>query len=105
MHFILVFTLWGGPQQPEPRDRWFARDKALHFVVSAAVQGTAHAALRANGADYGAASRGAALATLTVGVGKEVWDRHRGRDFSLRDLAWDGAGGAAGAVVVRQADR
>ena len=42
--------------------------------------------------------------TLTAGVGKELWDRHRGGDASLRDLTWDGIGGATGAVVMRQAD-
>jgi putative lipoprotein len=104
MHFVLSFALWGGPPPPV-RDPWLGRDKVLHFVVSAAVQGATHAALRANGADYGAASRGAAVATVAVGVSKELWDRHRGRDFSLRDLAWDGAGGATGAVVARQVDR
>jgi uncharacterized protein YfiM (DUF2279 family) len=61
--------------------------------------------LRANGRDYGNASRGAALATVSVGVGKELWDRHRQRDFSFRDLAWDGIGGVTGAIVMRQSDR
>jgi putative lipoprotein len=108
MHFVFVFALWGAPPErpaPSGRDPWIGHDKLLHFVASAAVQGAAHAAFRARGADYGAASRGAAAITLTVGVSKELWDRHRGGDASLRDLAWDVVGGTTGAVVVRQADR
>lgn len=105
MGFVLVFALWSQPAAPSPRDPWFGRDKFLHFAASAVVQGVAHSALRANGRDYGAASRGAALVTLSVGVGKELWDRHRGRDASLRDLTWDAIGGGAGAVVMRQTVR
>ncbi len=108
MHLVFVFALWGAPaDRPAPSggDPWFGRDKVLHAVASAAVQGAAHAAFRARGADYGAASRGAAAVTLTVGASKEWWDRHRGGDPSLRDLAWDAVGGAAGAVLVRQVDR
>ena len=109
MRFALVFILWGQPgaRSPTPSDTdpWFGRDKLLHFTASALIQGTVHSVLRANGRDYGAASRGAALATLTAGVGKELWDRHRKRDFSFRDLTWDGIGGVAGAVVMRQVDK
>ncbi len=108
MHFVFVFAIWGAPLHPQPApggDRWLGRDKLLHFVASAAVQGAAHAAFRARGADYGGASRGAAAVTLTVGISKELWDRSHGGDASARDLAWDAIGGAAGAVVVRQADR
>ncbi|HVZ47590.1 MAG TPA: hypothetical protein VG916_02290 [Gemmatimonadaceae bacterium] len=89
-----------------PADAWFARDKAFHFAASALIQGAAHAAFRARGADYGAASRGAAVVTLTAGIGKEVWDHyHPGHDASARDLAWDVAGGATAAVVARRIDR
>lgn len=109
MRFALVFTLWThpAPATPAPQggDHWFARDKMLHFAASALIQGSAHAVLRANGADYGRASRGAALVTLSAGISKELWDRQRGGDASLRDLAWDAVGGATAAVGVRQADR
>jgi len=134
MEFALVFVLWShapvparahaqtqvrehapspahdaaapdAPARPSGRDPWFGRDKFLHFAASAIIQGGAHAVLRANGHDYGSASRGAALVTLSAGVGKELWDRHRGRDASFRDLAWDGIGGVTGAVAMRRVDR
>ncbi|MDQ8164855.1 MAG: hypothetical protein P3A28_03740 [Gemmatimonadota bacterium] len=107
MKFVLVVALWGAPPQrpPQPRDSWFGRDKMLHCVVSAAVQGAAHTALRAGGADYRTASRTAGAVTLTVGISKELWDRKRGGDPSLKDLAWDGIGGTLGAVSLRQIDK
>lgn len=92
------------PRAPSDRDPWFGRDKALHFTVSALIQGAAHAGLRWRGASYAQASWGAAGATAIAGVGKELWDRHQHRDFSLRDLTWDGIGGVTGAVIVRQID-
>ena len=59
----------------------------------------------ANGRDYGCASTGAAFVTAAAGIGKELWDRSRGRDASLRDLTWDAVGGVSAAVVIRQVDR
>lgn len=102
--FVIAF---GGAPAPRPApDAWFARDKALHFAASALIQASAHAAFRARGADYAAASRGAAVVTLVAGVGKETWDCfHPGHDASVRDLAWDAIGGVAGAVAARQLDR
>ena len=106
MRLMLVFTLWtGGPPAPGGGDPWFGRDKLLHVTASALIQGGAHAALRSRGAPYGQASWGAAAVTVSAAIGKELWDRHRRRDFSLKDLAWDGLGGTAGAVAVRQVDR
>ena len=106
MKFFLAFTLFtGGPSAPSPRDPWFGRDKFLHFTASALIQGAAHSAFRARGASYERASWGAAAVTASAGIGKELWDRHRKREFSLRDLTWDGVGGISGAIVVRQLDR
>ena len=108
MEWLLVFSLGAAPfgraatPAPTPEDRWFAVDKAKHVVVSAAVQGASHRVLRANGQDYRSATWNAAAVTMTVGVGKELWDRHRGRVFSWKDLGADAAGGAVGAVLIRQ---
>jgi len=103
MKFFLAFTLFtGGGPAPSPADPWFGHDKFLHFTVSALIQGAAHAAFRSRGATYGQASWGAAAVTASAGIGKELWDLHQKRDFSFRDLTWDGIGGAAGAVAMRQ---
>jgi uncharacterized protein YfiM (DUF2279 family) len=105
MRFALVLALWGGPHPRSVDDPWFGRDKFLHVAASALIQGAAHAALRANGRDYGQASNGAAVLTAVAGIGKELWDRSRGRDASFRDLTWDAVGGVSAAVAIRQVDR
>jgi putative lipoprotein len=105
--FVLVFGSFqfGAPPERAPEgDRWFGRDKAYHFAVSAAIQSLAHGVLRTNN-DYVTSSRVAGVATLAVGVSKEIYDRADGRYFSWKDLVADAAGGTAAAVVVRQLDR
>lgn len=100
---LFVLPFGGGPSQAPPaRDAWFGVDKAKHFAVSAVVQSVGHTVLRANGRDHREAAWTAGALTLVVGVGKEVWDAQQGRIFSWKDLAADGAGGATGAVVMRQ---
>lgn len=104
--FVLFTGAFGGPQdRAAPADRWLARDKALHFTVSAVLQGAAHSVLRANGRAYRDAAWTAGAATLAVGVGKELWDRRAGRDFSWRDLVADAAGGGTAAIVMAQVGR
>lgn len=92
---------FGGPARVPP-DRWFGRDKALHFTASAVIQSLGHSVLRANGHSFRDAAWTAAGVTLSVGVAKELWDRHDGRYFSLKDLTADAAGTGTGAVLMRQ---
>ena len=107
MNFVLVFALWSGPAPTpvSPGHRWFGPDKLLHFTASALIQSVTHTALRSRGMTYANASWSAAGVTAAVGVGKELLDRHRNADFSLRDLTWDAIGGASGAVLMRHFDR
>ena len=110
MKLALVLVLgsfqFGGPQErTRADDRWLARDKAFHFVASAVIQSAGHTALRSGGLDYRDASLAAGALTLSVGVGKEIWDRSQGRYFSWKDLTADAFGGGSAAVLVRQIDR
>jgi VanZ family protein len=70
-------------------------DKVAHFVVSLvltlvlaivvkSIEGTA-----VSGVLYGIF---AAIATMCVGVGKEIWDKFRGTGFDIYDLAADALG-------------
>ena len=105
---VLVFGSFqfGAPPARAPeRDRWLAKDKAKHFVVSAVIQGAGHSLLRAGGLEYREASLSAGVLTLGVGIGKELWDRSRVRYFSWKDLTADGLGAGVAATVVRQVDR
>jgi putative lipoprotein len=85
-------------------DPWFARDKALHFGVSAGITivGYAGASLKT---DHRPTRRAAAiLLGLTAGVSKEVWDAFGPGDASWRDLAWDVIGTATGVLFAAGID-
>jgi uncharacterized protein YfiM (DUF2279 family) len=86
-----------------PRDRWFAPDKLKHFFMAAFVQSVSFSALRTARVDHSAALVGASAVTLTVGIGKELYDRHVKGDFSMRDLTWDAAGGGAASLLLARA--
>ena len=96
----LVFTL--SQQEGHSADKWFAPDKLQHFFTSAFVQSMSYGALRTAGVGHDAALAGATVATIGIGVGKEVHDLHVHDEFSYRDLTWDVAGtGAATILLVR----
>ena len=83
-----------------PRDGWFGTDKVKHFFMSAFVHSATFSIARSVGASNSTAQVTGAVATGIVGVGREVYDRRRGRIFSVKDLAWDAAGGVAAASLL-----
>jgi uncharacterized protein YfiM (DUF2279 family) len=103
VNLTLAFVLLVGGAPRRDGDGWFARDKMLHFAASAVVQSAAYSLFQRD-ARYAVAIQRASLVTVGVGVGKELYDwRHPARhDASWRDLAWDGAGGGAATIVLRQ---
>ncbi|MEK7240196.1 MAG: hypothetical protein AAB224_06380 [Gemmatimonadota bacterium] len=106
MNLTLAFVLFTGGAPRPAGDAWFGRDKMLHFAASAVVQSAAYSLFQRD-ARYAVAIQRASLVTLGVGVSKELYDwRHPARhDASWRDLAWDGAGGGAATIVLRQTAR
>jgi uncharacterized protein YfiM (DUF2279 family) len=102
----LAALLWTRPLQPSPTaDPWFAPDKLKHFFMSAFIQSLSYGALRVVKMSHGQALATATTVTVTIGIGKEVHDRRTHQDFSLRDLAWDGIGGAAASLVLTHTPR
>jgi len=77
-------------------DRWWGRDKALHFGVSAglAVGGYAVSTLVLD-EPYQRSLAGAGFA-LSLGIAKETYDYTAHGDASWKDLSWDVAGTALG---------
>ena len=83
------------------RDAWLGEDKFRHFAMSYAITGFAFAGARVVFGDD--TSLGLAIAAgSTAGLLKEIYDRSRGLPFSKRDLVWDAAGVAVGAIMARQ---
>ena len=87
------------------RDDWFARDKALHYGVSAglATAGYVSGAFLFESSEARLLT-GAGVA-LSAGVAKEVYDAGRGSFFSWKDLTWDVLGTASGLAVSWAVDR
>lgn len=105
---VLVMLGCVGPGQVAPQDgaarapdRWVAEDKLQHFAMSFAATGMSYGAARL-ALEPGPARGAAAGFALSLGVGKELADRSRGRPFSLKDLAWDVAGVALGVAFARR---
>jgi uncharacterized protein YfiM (DUF2279 family) len=96
----LLFTLHFGGDEHPGGDRWFSADKAKHFFAAAFVQSASFTALRATGLSRTVSLAGATIATGTISVGKELYDRTSGGTPSLRDLTWDAAGAAAATTLL-----
>ncbi len=92
---VLAFSLSGSP-----RDDWFARDKAKHFLAAAAVQTASYHLFRQRTRRTTVALWGATAVTSAASLGKEWYDRRQGRRFSVRDLAWDAGGATVASVAI-----
>jgi len=75
-------------------------DKVKHFFMSAFVQSVSFSVGRAAGMGRADAQMAAAIATMSIGIAKELNDRRLGRPFSAADLAWDAAGALAAAAIL-----
>jgi len=87
---------------PDSGDRWFARDKARHLVVSFLAAGAAGYVSR-HGRERGRteAAQWGFGASVSAGVLKEIFDlRNLRAQSSLKDLGADLAGAACGALLL-----
>ena len=96
---LALITLLNAPEPRQP-DRWFGADKVKHFLMSAFIQSAAFSAARAAGSSRPNAQIVAGVSSFTFAVGKEVFDRRRGRPFSVKDLVWDGGGSLTAASLL-----
>jgi len=86
---------------PRVEDRWFGRDKWMHFAASAVIQAVGY------GVALGSESHTASLriggaSVAVIGLGREVYDWWVKDRFSTKDLVWDAVGGAVAAVALHQ---
>ncbi len=99
---LLLMAAWPGQAGAGgAADAWWGRDKAVHALAAAVVGAGAADTLHTRGRSPCDAARIGVLFPLTGGLIKELADPSFHRSpFSWRDLAWDLAGGIAGAAVV-----
>jgi uncharacterized protein YfiM (DUF2279 family) len=76
------------------------RDKVKHFFMSAFVHSIVFSAARSAQMVRSDAQLVAGVATMSLGILKELHDRKAGRPFSTGDLAWDAAGALAAAAIL-----
>jgi uncharacterized protein YfiM (DUF2279 family) len=86
-----------------PGDHWLGADKVKHFLLSAMVESIGASAARAVGAGRATSQGVGAGLTIAVGVGRELHDVRVGKGASIKDLAWDAAGGIAAASLLNGA--
>jgi putative lipoprotein len=82
-------------------DRWFAQDKANHFLGSLMLSSTAYLGLVANNNDHDQSLVGAIGGTVLIGIGKEIWDIYHPGTPSWRDLTADALGALIGGFAAR----
>ena len=99
---MLAVVAQASPARAQDDDPWFARDKALHFDVSAGIA----AATYGVSAGWMFDARWKALAlgggvALAAGAGKELLDATHvlGGDPSWKDFTWDVFGTLAGLAL------
>lgn len=94
LFIIWTFSMGGRPQADHgDGDRWFAADKAQHFLASAAIFASDYAMMRGAQATRQQSLAAASVGTAIAGVTKETMDRRAGGEFCLKDLTWDAIGG------------
>jgi len=83
----------------DEEDRWFAGDKYAHFLVSAAISSAVTQGAIENGQNKCDAARVGFTVTLTIGAGKELYDKYKKKTFySYKDMTWDLLGSAVGSL-------
>ncbi|WP_413737263.1 YfiM family lipoprotein [Sodalis sp. RH21] len=79
------------------QDGWTGRDKAEHFVSSAAMAVAASAVADRQGASPARSRNIGLMFSVSLGALKETYDsRAAGSGWSWKDFAWDVAGAATG---------
>lgn len=105
---ILSLTLCAataGAQAAKRPDPLFGVDKVKHFFMAGFVETLTFAGLEAAGANRSAARAGGIAAMATVSIGREIHDRRVKKQFSFRDLLWDGIGASAALLVINKTQR
>ena len=91
--------------QPQPSDRWWARDKAMHCSVSVMLAADAYTVASAFTESPLYRALWGSTVSMSFGLAKEWHDQSIGRSLSWRDLTWDALGTATGTTVAWLIDR
>ena len=85
-------------------DAWTGQDKAQHFIASALLSAAGNEYAQHQGFSQDRSAAYGLMFSLSLGVGKEMWDsRPAGSGWSWKDFAWDVAGATTGYAVWQMA--
>jgi putative lipoprotein len=97
---LCIFSGCASVHSKQNRDDWFGRDKAEHFVISAAIGAVSGTKLKNNGSSKCGAAAGGITISLVAGSGKEYYDKYiRKKYWSWKDMFWNFIGGTAGSLA------
>lgn len=83
-----------------PKDDWYGIDKLAHFSVSAAIAAGVTNYKERHGSSGCAAARMGFAITLSIGAGKELYDKKIKKTFwSWEDMTWDAIGATVGSLA------
>lgn len=104
--FVLACALlWGATGRARADDDpWIARDKALHFGVSAVLAGGTYAAVSPWVESPLWRFVTGFSVSLSLGAAKELWDLSGRGHPSVRDFTWDAVGALTGASLALAVD-
>lgn len=104
---ILCASAVGAQTAAKRPDPIFGVDKVKHFFMAGFVESLTFAGLEAAGANRSTARAGGIAAMATVSIGREIHDRRdqAKKQFSFRDLLWDGIGAGAALLVLNKTQR
>jgi uncharacterized protein YfiM (DUF2279 family) len=103
---MLAATPLDAQTHPKIADPWFGADKVKHFLMAGFVESLTFAGLEAAGANRSSSRAAGLAAAVVVSVGREIHDRRPPkRQFSVKDLLWDGLGTTAALLVINKTRR
>ncbi len=102
---LAVSLLLASPASAQPPDRWWARDKAMHYSVSVMLAADGYTVASSVTERPAARALLGSAFSLSLGLAKELYDQSIGRRMSYRDLTWDALGTATGTTVAWLVDR
>jgi putative lipoprotein len=100
---IVAAHVWTSRAHAED-DPWLAKDKALHFGVSAALSASGYGVSSIWLEHPGFRCLAGGGFALGVGAAKEAWDAAGHGDPSIRDFTWDVVGAVTGVALALGVD-
>lgn len=100
---FINICLFGCTTSLNKHDSWLGEDKVYHLLTASAIGAASTKAAVNNGVAPCDAVLIGISASITIGAGKELYDKNIKKTFfSWKDMFWNFAGGALGGLATRE---